>query len=92
MRTIDDLVSECKAFIELKSRNRYERNPSVGKASYLITKNWWKNYKLYVYYDDVRRSNKPKEREEDLHPGTIDNDIWLCENDPKFLIGTGTVE
>lgn len=36
-----------------------ERNPGVGKPSYLITKTWWKNYKLYVFYKEVKSHNKP---------------------------------
>lgn len=59
-RTIEDLVDECKQFITLKNKNQMERNPPVGKPSYLITKTWWQNYKQYVFYQDVKSHNKPE--------------------------------
>lgn len=58
-RTIEDLVEECKQFIILKNKNQMERNPPVGKASYVISKAWWKKYKQYVFYNEVKRHNKP---------------------------------
>jgi hypothetical protein len=91
-RTLDDLVDECKLFITLKNKNQFERNPGVGKPSFLITKNWWKNYKKYVLYYDVKRHNKPVMPAEHLSPGPITNDEYLCDPDPKYLKGTGTIE
>lgn len=69
-----------------------ERNPPVGRPSYLISKNWWRNYKKYIFYSDVKGHNKPQMHTRDMHPGPIRNDEELCDSDPKFLKGTGTVE
>lgn len=91
-RTIEDLVEECKQFIQLKNKNSMERNPGVGKPSYLISKLWWKKYKQYVLYSDVKRHNKPVQPADDLNPGPITNDEDLCDPNPNNLKGTGTVE
>lgn len=69
-----------------------ERNPPVGQAAYLIGKKWWKNYKQYVFYREVKSNNKPVQPAEDQHPGPINNDEELCENKPNQLKGTGKVE
>eukprot|EP00347_Sterkiella_histriomuscorum_P018454 403345455 len=91
-RTVEDLVDECKQFIALKNKNSMERNPAVGKPSFLINKTWWRNYKIYVFYKDVNSHNKPVNPAEDKHPGQIQNDDILCDQDPKYLKGTGTIE
>lgn len=70
-----------------------ERNPAVGKPAYIITKKWWKKYKEYVHYKDVKRHNKPDHEAEDRHPGPITNEEELCIQDNQSLLkGTGTVE
>ena len=69
-----------------------ERNPAVGKPSYLISKQWLKEYKDYVFYGDVKRNNKPVAPNENKHPGHIRNDEELCEVDNKNLSGTGEID
>ena len=69
-----------------------ERNPAVGKPSYLISKNWWRAYKEYIFYKEVKAHDKPVMPDQDRHPGPIRNDEELCDHDPKYLKGTGTVE
>lgn len=91
-RTLEDLIDECKQFITLKNKNSMERNPAVGKPSYLISKNWWRAYKEYIFYKAVKAHDKPVMPSRDMNPGPIRNDEELCEHDPKFLKGTGTVE
>lgn len=68
-RSLEDLITECKAFITLKNKNRTERNPPVGQAAYLINKKWWRNYKQYIFYREVKSNTKPVEPAEDRHPG-----------------------
>jgi hypothetical protein len=92
-RTLEDLIEECKQFIQLKNKNRMERNPPVGNPSYLVSKTWLKKYKQYIFYSDVKRHNKPVAPAEDRHPGPITNNEDLCDlNNRKNLTGTGTVE
>ena len=60
--TLEDLVTECKEYIVLKNKNRLERNPVAGTSQYLLCKEWLKNYKHYIYYQDVKRNSKPVQR------------------------------
>jgi hypothetical protein len=69
-----------------------ERNPTVGKPSYLISKEWLKKYKQYVFYSEVKRHNKPTKTSDEFHPGPISNDQDLVDDNPKNLKGTGKVE
>jgi hypothetical protein len=90
-------VAECREFIRLKNLNSRERNPDAGSSLYLISKRWLKAYKEYIFYDDVKRNNKPHLPEEEgkqlVHPGAISNDEDLCEEESLLnLKGTGKVE
>lgn len=91
-KTLEDLIAECKEFITLKNKNRTERNPQVGKASYLVNKKWLKQYKKYIQYKKVKQSDKPEAINDSDHPGPIDNDEQLCEINEVNLKGTGTVD
>ncbi len=91
-KSLEELVAECKEFIELKNKNRVSRNPPVGEAVFLVNKKWWKNYKQYIFYREVKSNTKPVTPAEDRHPGPINNDEELCDDKPTNLKGTGKVE
>jgi len=91
-RTLEDLVDECKQFIQLKNKNRHERNPPVGQPSFLVSKAWWRRYKDYVFYKEVKSHSKPEEPTADRHPGPISNLEDICDASEKNLRGTGKVE
>lgn len=60
---------------------------------YLLSKEWFKSYKTYILYSDMKRNNKPVMPETIVHPGHIKNDEELCIPDYRNnLIGTGTNE
>lgn len=94
--TLEQLVAECREFIRLKNLNSRERNPDAGSSLYLISKRWLKAYKEYIFYNDVKRNNKPHMPDEDgnqlVHPGHITNDEDLCEESLLNLQGSGKVE
>lgn len=77
-RALEDLIIECKDFIALKNKNRYSGGTQPNVATYLINKHWWRNYKKYIHYKDVKMHRKPYESQTDLHPGSIDNEERLC--------------
>ena len=80
----------------LKNQNSRERNPDAGTSLYLLSKKWLTAYKNYIFYDAVKRNNKPQmpENEEEIkHPGHITNDEDICEEESLLnLTGTGQVE
>ena len=92
-RTLEETIKECREYIQLKNKNSMERNPQVGAAMYLLSKEWLRRYKTYILYSDVKRNNKPVLPDTIAHPGPISNDEELCmPTDRSNLTGTGTNE
>jgi|LauGreDrversion4_2_1035121.scaffolds.fasta_scaffold94670_3 hypothetical protein len=58
-RTLEEIIKECREYIQLKNRSNMERNPEPGTPVYLISKNWLKVYKQSIFYAEVKRNNKP---------------------------------
>lgn len=78
IRSLDDLVKECREYIGLKNKSERERiEPNT--PTFLVTKTWLKKYKEYILYSDVKRNNKPPVPTEDKHPGPITNVEDICE-------------
>lgn len=82
VRTLDDLVKECREFIGLRNKSERERL-EPGTPAFLLSKTWIKKYKEYIFYNDVKRNNKPTAPTEDHHPGPITNVEDICEVDPQ---------
>lgn len=82
IRTVEDIVTECREFIGLKAKSGRERL-DIGKQQYLLSKKWMNAYKEYIMYAEVKRNNKPSPPEEDKHPGPMENDKELCEVDEE---------
>jgi hypothetical protein len=92
---LEQLIIECREFISLKNKNSRERNPDAGTSLFLVSKTWLKAYKEYIFYDDVKRNNKPHmpENGQLIHPGPITNDEDICEPESLLnLTGTGKIE
>jgi hypothetical protein len=75
-------VKEAREFIGLKNKSNRERF-EPGQSAYLINKEWLKAYKQYICHADVKRNNKPAAPENDFHPGPINNEKHLCEEDTE---------
>lgn len=94
--TLEQLITECREFIRLKNQNSRERNPDAGTPLFLVSKRWLAAYKQYIFYDDVKRNNKPhmpEDGSQPVHPGHITNDEDICEPESLLnLTGSGKIE
>jgi hypothetical protein len=39
-RDLEDIIKECREFIQLKKVNKQSRNPDAGTPAYLVSKAW----------------------------------------------------
>jgi hypothetical protein len=48
VRTLDEVVAECKEYILKRNASARERVPDAGKPMYLMSKTWLRRYKEYI--------------------------------------------
>ena len=92
-RTEEDLITEAKEFFKINRRYKQDSYPDAGTVAYIINKKWWKAYKAYICYKEIKQNQRPELEENHLqerHPGDIDNE-YLIDQDPDLLT-TGDVE
>ncbi len=65
---------------------------------YMVSRKWLKEYKEYIFYEDIQKNNKPQEDQDGnkrKHPGKITNEVDLLESVYKEdlnMRGTGKLE
>ena len=91
---METLLEEGKEFVKIKRSYDSERFPSAGTAGYLISTQWLRMYREYIFYDDLRYNMKPKDVSSNhltkKHPGEIKN-VPLLHSEAKYLKGTGEI-
>jgi hypothetical protein len=97
-KSIEELYEEYKQFSLLKKKDEMMTNPEAGTPAYLISSDWLNRYMKFILYyqfkDDVAEHNLKIDLETHFtqkHPGLINNDQELCEEDRNCenLYGTG---
>lgn len=78
-------------------------NQEAGEAAYLISSSWFDGYLRFILYDDfkndmnedaIKQKLNVEEHIRDNHPGQINNDKDLCEEDKdcQNVYGTGRMK
>lgn len=81
-KATEDLVMECREFIRLKKLFKIARNPGDGSPAYLVSTNWLKKYKTYIFHKEIKSGTKPQPDVDHCllkHPGIITNDEDFCD-------------
>ena len=94
-REIDDIIKECREFIQLKKQCKQSRNADAGTPAYLVSKAWLQKYKKYIYYQEIKRNMKPllsNDHCQQTHPGPMTNEEDFCDLSDTNLKGTGKGE
>jgi hypothetical protein len=77
MKDFETLLNEGRKFAQLRKEFKLASNPSAGSVGYLISADWIRRYKKYIYYSDLKRNVTPEENNNVEAPGPITNKDFL---------------
>lgn len=95
------MFEEYKQFSVLKKKDEMSASPEAGTYGYLVNCDWMNNYLNYLLYSQFKNDTPEDRLKYDPathftknHPGMIDNDKILNEEDKDKLnlYGTGKVK
>ena len=99
--SIQELNDEYKQFSLLKKKDELAPSPEAGTSAYLVSAVWMEQYMKYILFEQFKNDVAEHNLKIDLdthftkmHPGSINNDADLCEEDKngENLFGTGKVK